>query len=97
LAFDEICFYGATSVQVMRRMNALVADLHRAVPKERRPALEFWNSRLRAIIARSFVDGDERLEASRQDRQGLGAPRPHSPDDVVVTVNGAVHQTGASG
>jgi uncharacterized membrane protein len=93
LAFDEICFYGATSVQVMRRMNALVADLHRAVPKERRPALEFWNSRLRAIIARSFVDGDERLEASRQDRQGLGAPRPHSPDDVVMTVNGALNQT----
>ena len=24
LAFDEICFYGATSVQVMRRMNALI-------------------------------------------------------------------------
>ena len=28
-----ICFYGATSVQVMRRMNALVADLTRAVPE----------------------------------------------------------------
>jgi uncharacterized membrane protein len=35
LAFDEICFYGATSVQVMRRMNALVADLMQAVPEER--------------------------------------------------------------
>ena len=33
LAFDEICFYGATSVQVMRRMNALIADLTRAVPR----------------------------------------------------------------
>ena len=27
LAFSEILFFGATSVQVMRRMNALVADL----------------------------------------------------------------------
>ena len=36
LAFNEICFYGATSVQVMRRMNALVADLTKAVPEERR-------------------------------------------------------------
>jgi uncharacterized membrane protein len=75
LAFDEICFYGATSVQVMRRMNALVSDLSRAVPKERRPALEFWDARLKAIIARSFADSEERLEASKQDRQGLGAPR----------------------
>ena len=33
LAFDEIGFYGATSVQVMRRMNALIADLTRAVPE----------------------------------------------------------------
>lgn len=39
LAFDEICSYGATSVQVMRRMNALVADLTQAVPEERRPLL----------------------------------------------------------
>ena len=75
LAFDEICFYGATSVQVMRRMNALVSDLGRAVPKERRPALEFWDARLKAVIARSFADSEERLEASKQDRQGLGAPR----------------------
>lgn len=78
LAFDEISFYGATSVQVMRRMNALVADLSRSVPKERRPAIERWAARLKGIIARSFVDGEARLEASKEDRQGLGAPRQHS-------------------
>ena len=37
LAFDEILFCGATSVQVMRRMNALVKDVALAVPKERPP------------------------------------------------------------
>lgn len=79
LAFDEISFYGATSVQVLRRMNALVADLSRSVPKERRPAIELWNARLKSIIARSFAgDGEERLAASKEDRQGLGAPRRHS-------------------
>ncbi len=97
LAFDEICFYGATSVQVMRRMNALIADLCRAVPKERRSALESWDPRLKAIIARSFVDSDERIEASKQDRQGLGAPRQHSPVDVVTTVNEAIDRTSKSG
>ena len=69
----------------MRRMNALVADLSQTVPKESRPALEYWDARLKAIIARSFADGEERLEASKQDRQGLGAPREHSPFDVAIT------------
>jgi uncharacterized membrane protein len=77
LAFDEICAYGATSVQVMRRMNALVADLTLAVPEERRPTLKYWDGRLKATIARSFEDGEERSEALREDRQGLGIPRQH--------------------
>jgi uncharacterized membrane protein len=75
LAFDEICAYGATSVQVMRRMNALVTDLMQAVPQERRPFLKYWDARLKATIARSFADSEERMEASREDRQGLGVPR----------------------
>ena len=74
LAFDEICFYGATSVQVIRRMNALVADLSRAVPKERRPAIEALDARLKAIIARSFLDSDERLEASKRTTKDLARP-----------------------
>lgn len=78
LALGEICFYGATSVQVMRRMNALVADLTRVVPEERRPALKSWHVRLKTTIARSFADGEERREASREDRQGLGVPRKDS-------------------
>ena len=79
LAFDEILFCGATSVQVMRRMNALLNDLALAVPKERRPKIEYWDGRLKAVIARSFMDGEARLEALKDDRQGLGvtscAPR----------------------
>jgi uncharacterized membrane protein len=78
LAFDEICRYGATSVQVMRRMNALVADLTQAVPEERRATLRYWDGRLKATIARSFADGEERLDASKEDRQGFGVPRQHS-------------------
>jgi len=78
LSFGEICSCGATSVQVMRRMNALVNDLIPSVPEERRPALRHWNDRLKAVIARSFVDGEERAEASEEDRQGLGIPRSAS-------------------
>jgi uncharacterized membrane protein len=82
LSFDEICAYGATSVQVMRRMNALVADLTQSVPEERRPALRYWHARLKATIARSFPDSEERLEASREDRQGLGVPRQFSSGSI---------------
>jgi uncharacterized membrane protein len=78
LAFDEICCYGATSVQVMRRMNALVTDLTQYIPEERRPALRYWDARLKATIARSFTASEERLEALQEDRQGLGMPRQSS-------------------
>ena len=80
LGFDEICFCGATSVQVMRRMNALVADLILYVPEERRPALRYWEARLKATITRSFPDDDERLEAGKEDRQGLGITRQRSSE-----------------
>lgn len=75
LAFDEIRFYGATSVQVMRRMNALVSELSQVLPAQRRPALEQWQERLASTVARSFADPQERRDAVVEDRQGLGVPR----------------------
>jgi uncharacterized membrane protein len=75
LAFDEIRFCGATSVQVMRRMRAMISDLIAALPPERHTALEHHRERLNATIARSFADEEEKLEASVEDRQGLGVPR----------------------
>jgi uncharacterized membrane protein len=72
LGLDEICAYGSSSTQVMRRMNALIGDLLPRLPEERRPALEYWAGRVKSTIARSFPTDDERTEASKQDRQGLG-------------------------
>jgi uncharacterized membrane protein len=78
LAFGEICYCGASSMQVMRRMNALISDLIAVVPEDRRPSLAYWQERLKATIARSFADGEERIEALKEDRQGLGAPYQRS-------------------
>ena len=78
LALDEILFCGASSVQVMRRMNALVGDLIPVVPEERRAVLRHWQARLKTSIARSFADEHEKLNASVADRQGLGIPQQHS-------------------
>ena len=75
LAFDEIRFYGATSVQVMRRMKALVSELMAVVPEERRPALCHWQERLQSTVERAFSDSEDKLEASTEDRQGLGSSR----------------------
>jgi len=45
LAFDEIRYCGARSVQVMRRMESLVSDLSSHLPEERLLALR-WHDRL---------------------------------------------------
>ena len=75
LAFDEIRFYGATSVQVMRRMRALLSDLIEVLPAERHAALRHWQERLASTVARSFVELEEKQEAAVEDSQGLGVPR----------------------
>jgi len=72
LGFDEICAYGAASIQVMRRMNALLTELIRALPEARRPALVYWQRRIESSINRNFADTDQRRDAFVGDRQGLG-------------------------
>jgi len=75
LALDEICLYGASSVQVMRRMKALVAELISILPEERHSALREWQRRLQSTIDHSFANQQDKLDASAEDRQGLGSTR----------------------
>ena len=79
LALDEIRSYGASSVQVMRRMMALIKNLTAVLPPERRAALEHWERRLEGSIARSFGDVYEKRDASVADRQGLGTGEEKLP------------------
>jgi len=72
LSFDEIRYCGATSVQVMRRMNALIKNLLTVLPSERREALRYWEERLEGTVERTFKDVEEKHDASVADRQGLG-------------------------
>jgi uncharacterized membrane protein len=75
LGFEEILSCGAKSVQVMRRMKALVADLLAILPEQRHAGLKYWQQRLQTSIGRSFEDAEEKLSASTEDRQGLGVTR----------------------
>jgi len=75
LGFEEILACGARSVQIMRRMKALVTDLLAVLPGERHAALKYWRERLQTSIGRSFEDAEEKISASAEDRQGLGITR----------------------
>ncbi len=77
LAFEEIRFYGANSVQVMRRMTALISDLILALPQERHEPLLQYQQKLNTSIGRAFRSVEDRQQASVEDRQGLGHPRKH--------------------
>jgi uncharacterized membrane protein len=81
LALDEIRFCGANSVQVMRRMNALIKNLTEVLPAGRQEALRHWEERLRGTVARAFEDAEEKQDASVADRQGLGIGE-EKPDDA---------------
>jgi uncharacterized membrane protein len=75
LAFAEVRFYGAKSVQVMRRLTALMSDLLESLPEPRRAALRRQQRRLESTIAHSFPNLEDRLEASAEDREGMGQTR----------------------
>jgi len=75
LGFEEVLFCGARSVQVMRRMKALAADLLSVLPSRRHEGVKYWQQRLETSIGRSFEDTEEKLSASVEDRQGLGMTR----------------------
>jgi hypothetical protein len=50
-------------------------NLLQAVPEEGRPSLKHWDGRLKDTFAWSLADGEERLEALQEDRQGLSVLR----------------------
>jgi uncharacterized membrane protein len=78
LSLEEIRACGAGSIQVMRRLKALLADLQQALPERRRPALTHWEARIDRTIASQFPDPDDQRGASAADRQGLGVSQRFS-------------------
>ena len=72
LAATEIRCYGASSIQVMRRMRALLEELHDEVREEHRPAIDEELARLDATVARNFGDSVDIDRAQVADPQGIG-------------------------
>jgi uncharacterized membrane protein len=76
LSFDEIRQFGATSVQVVRRMRAALVGLgDTIVVAERREAVLRYLDHLNRGVQRSAFDDQDQAAALLQDRQGLGLSR----------------------
>lgn len=73
LALDETRHYGEGSVQVMRRLRALLDNLREAIPESRRPPVDAELALLDSAAGRVFSDYADQLAAVASDRQGLGA------------------------
>lgn len=72
LAVTEIRDYGATSVQVCRRLRALLVGLLATLPDECGPALRAELRLLDDAVEREFGDAARRADARTADSQGLG-------------------------
>jgi uncharacterized membrane protein len=72
LGVTEIREYGASSVQVVRRLRAVLAELHDTVRPEHRAAVESELARLDADVEREFGSSADLDRASESDPQGLG-------------------------
>jgi uncharacterized membrane protein len=74
LGITEIREYGASSIQVMRRLRALLDELGELVLPENRVAVDAEVQRLEATVAVSYADGIDLDRAIAPDHQGIGGP-----------------------
>lgn len=74
LGLTEIREYGATSVQVVRRMRAMLLELEGLVPAHLRPPVRAQLVRLDATVARAFGGTEDEDLAMQPDAQGIGGP-----------------------
>jgi uncharacterized membrane protein len=76
LAFDEIRQFGATSVQVMRRLRSALAGLMESTTiPARSEAVQRYMKHLDVTIDHSTLDAQDQTMARQEDRQGLGLSR----------------------
>jgi len=77
----EIREYGSTSIQVMRRLRAMLEELRDEVRPEHRPAVEEELARLQAAVACTFADSVDLDRANTADPQGIGGrTEPPGPE-----------------
>jgi uncharacterized membrane protein len=77
LAVTEIRHFGGASIQVARRLRAMLESLIRALPAERAVLLRQELSLLHRSAERFFVEPEDRSLAAVSDSQGMGGTSPN--------------------
>ena len=72
LAVTEIRLYGKDSIQVARRLRAMLEDLIGVLPPGRRARLARELELLKRSVQRGFLEPEDRELADRGDSQGMG-------------------------
>ena len=89
LAFDEIRQFGASSVQIMRRLRAALIGLQEATAGSRATAIHRYLEHLDWAIERAQLDPRDKQTASQEDQQGLGFSRSR-PDTFSEAASPAI-------
>jgi len=72
LAFAEIRFYGASNVQIARRLRAMIVNLANTLPAQRHAALRLELELLDRMLEKLYVLPEDLALARIPDPQGLG-------------------------
>jgi len=72
LAVTEIRQYGRESIQIMRRLRAMLENLIQTLPRRRAPLLQLELNLLVSSSKRMFPDVDDQALAKTADLQGMG-------------------------
>jgi uncharacterized membrane protein len=85
LAVTEIRHFGGESVQVARRLRAMLENLIQTLPDERAAPLRLELKVLQRSAARHFPDPEDRALTEVSDSQGVGGHHgPNGPDRRVT-------------
>jgi uncharacterized membrane protein len=79
LAFAEIRFYGASNIQIARRLRAMIINLANTLPAERHAALRQELDLLDRMLEKLYVLPEDLALARIPDSQGLGGASDFKP------------------
>ena len=84
LAVTEVRLFGAASIQVPRRLRAMLEHLIAVLPEARAPALRQELALLESAVERDYRDAEDRRRAQTGDRQGIGGSSSRRGRGVVA-------------
>lgn len=90
LAVTEIRHFGGASIQIARRMRAMLENLIQTLPEERAGLLRQELKLLQRSSERFFTEPEDRVLAEESDLQGVGG-KPE-PDSSPATLSDPTHR-----